>query len=58
MKKGTQNNNTNTLEELSQKGSLGILALGYKGIEMWRANRPKIEEEKEVEKADNNEEKA
>lgn len=46
------------LEELSQKGSLGILALGYKGIEMWRANRPKIEEEKEVEKADNNEEKA
>lgn len=49
--------NTN-LEELIKKGSLGILALGYKGIEMWRANRPKIEEDKDLKKADDNEEKA
>lgn len=50
-------NNTN-LDELAKKGSLGILALGYKGIEMWRAGRPKIDEEKDLKKVDENEKKA
>lgn len=46
------------ISELAKKGSLGILALGYKGIEMWRAGRPKIDEEKDLKKADDNEKKA
>jgi hypothetical protein len=41
-----QNNENISLDELIKNGSLGVLALGYRGIEMWRASRPIIEDDK------------
>lgn len=37
--------------EITAKGSLGLLALGYKGLQMWRAKREQIknsEKEKQL----------
>ena len=42
------------IKAMMQRGSLGVLALGYRGIKMWREQRPAIpnkpKEENEKEK--------
>jgi hypothetical protein len=37
-----QNKEQALLDELVKRGSLGILATGYRGIMLWKEKRPKV----------------